>query len=154
MVNAIISSHSQNQREEIKMSNMLSIRQKCVAVSLAVFTLGAGIMAQSTPAEARKRHNNGDAALALGLFGVLAAGMLIAGSQRGYAEENYYSSGFEPDNYGTQLVHYPQRRPYGGGYHPHRRSGHGFHRQRCSIETRYVQGRHGQIFTKQFRVCY
>lgn len=152
------------------MSNTLSIRQKSIAIAMAALTLGASVMAAASPAEARGRRNGGDAALALGLFGVVAAGLLIASSQNGHARSRSYDyeDGYHPQQFiqeepsfetrdvGPKLVHYPQQRPLGWqsqhpryGYNGGRRH----HRPTCTIERRREVGHHGRIFVREVRVC-
>jgi hypothetical protein len=167
MVNPILSPQSQCVRGEIKMSNTLSIRQKSIAIAMAALTMGASVMTAAAPAEARGRRNGGDAALALGLFGVVAAGLLIASSQNGHARSYDYEEGYHPQQFiheepsfetrdvGPRLVHYPRQRQR----HWQRQHQYGFdggnrhHRPTCTIERRREEGRAGQIFIREVRVC-
>ena len=152
------------------MSHSLSLRQKIIATALAALTCGAGIVAQAAPAEARSRGNR-DAAIALGLFGAVAAGLLIAGSQQGHArsyDEDYTyhpqrfvheEPVFETRDVGPRLVHEPRyRAPHWRqsqnplGFHP----GYSDNRHRgrhCTIERRQMEGRHGQIVVREVRIC-
>jgi hypothetical protein len=152
------------------MSHSLSFRQKIIATALAALTCGAGIVAQAAPAEARGRGNR-DAAIALGLFGAVAAGLLIAGSRQSHARSYDEDYSYHPQRFvheepvvetrdvGPRLIHEPRYRA------PHWRQGHsvhGFHPgysdtrprgRHCSIERQQVEGRGGQIFVREVRVC-
>lgn len=107
---------------------------KAAAAALIALTLGAGLTLNSGDAEAR--YGRKGAFIAAGVVGAIAAGALIAGSQRSYAAPGYYADpGYDyapaPTYYQAPApVYYQEPAPvyyqqptqayYGGGqvYHP------------------------------------
>ncbi len=125
------------------MAIMTSFGNKAAAAALVALTLGAGLTMNSSEAEAR--YGRKGAFIAAGVVGALAAGALIAGSQRSYAAPSYY--GDPGYGYAVQAptyyhepapVYYNQPSPvyYGGGYDD-RHSG--YHHRRANRHAGYSE---------------
>jgi hypothetical protein len=82
------------------MSNIKAGLKKIAVIAVAISTLSAAMIVETSSAQADWRHRRSGRNLGLGIVGGLAAGALIAGATRpGYADDGYYAP-----------------RAYGGGY--------------------------------------
>lgn len=85
------------------MSNIKAGLKKIAVIAVAISTLSAAMIVETSSAQADWRHRRSGRNLGLGIVGGLAAGALIAGATRpGYADDGYYA----PRAYGG----------YSGGY--------------------------------------
>ena len=75
------------------MSNVRFKLKKVAAIVLAVSTLGATMVVETSSAQADWRHRRSGRNLGLGIVGGLAAGALIAGATRPSYADGYYGGG-------------------------------------------------------------
>ncbi len=81
------------------MSNVRFKLKKAAAIVLAVSTLGATMVVETSSAQADWRNRRGDRNLGLGIVGGLAAGALIAGATRPAYGDGYYGGGYSSGGY-------------------------------------------------------
>jgi hypothetical protein len=90
------------------MSNIKAGLNKIAVIAVAISTLSAAMIVETSSAQADWRHRRSGRNLGLGIVGGLAAGALIAGATRPSYADGYSSGGYyeAPRAYGG----------YGGGY--------------------------------------